>query len=92
MGVFLKDPAAALDYAIDWAAIADAAGLSASNWTVEPAHDGGLVVVGEAVSGPRCAATVEGGRPGLVYRLTNQVTWSDGRRDARTLDVRVEQR
>jgi hypothetical protein len=52
----------------------------------------GLVVVGEAVSGPRCAATVEGGRPGLVYRLTNQVTWSDGRRDARTLDVRVEQR
>ncbi len=92
MGIFLKDPAAALDYAIDWAAIAGAAGLSASDWAVEPAHDEGLTVVAEAVSGARCAATVEGGRPGIVYRLTNQVSWSDGRRDARSLDVRVERR
>ncbi len=92
MGIFLKDPAAALDYAIDWAAIAGASSLSGSDWTVEPAHDDGLVVVAEAVSGPRCAATVEGGRPGIVYRLTNQVSWSDGRRDVRSLDVRVERR
>ncbi|MDR6852152.1 hypothetical protein J2Y54_001672 [Sphingomonas sp. BE123] len=92
MGIFLKDPAAALDYAIDWAAIAGAAGLNASSWTVAPAQDGGLTVVAEAVSGSRCAATVEGGHPGMVYRLTNQVTWSDGRRDARSLDVRVERR
>lgn len=92
MGIFLKDPAAALDYAIDWVAIAGAATLSASDWAVEPVHDDGLAVVAEAVSGSRCAATVEGGRPGIVYRLTNQVSWSDGRRDVRSLDVRVERR
>lgn len=92
MGIFLKAPAAALDYAIDWVAIAGTATLSASDWAVEPVHDDGLAVVAEAVSGKRCAATVEGGRPGIVYRLTNQVSWSDGRRDVRSLDVRVERR
>lgn len=92
MSIFLKDPAAALDYAIDWAAIAGEAALSASSWQVEPAGEDALAVVAEAMSGKRCAATVEGGRPGVVYRLTNLVLLSDGRRDARSLDVRVERR
>lgn len=52
MGIFLKDPAAALDYAIDWAAIAGAAGVSASSWSVEPTHDGGLTVAAEQEVGP----------------------------------------
>jgi hypothetical protein len=89
MSVFVKDPAARLDYAIDWSAVAGSGGLAQSSWVVEPE---GLVVAVAAWSGARSAATLEGGVAGRVYRVTNQVTLGDGRVDARTLAVRVDAR
>ena len=92
MGIFLKDPAAALDYAIDWSISAPDAWIAESGWTVAPADAQGLSVTGEGVSGLRTAATFSGGLAGCVYRITNNVLFADGRADSRTLSVRVEQR
>ena len=91
MAIFLKDPAAVIDYAVDWAA-AYLAGqtIISSGWTVAP--DGALVVAAASLDGGRTTATLSGGQRGHVYRLTNTVTFSDGRRDERSLDVRVEDR
>lgn len=94
MSVFVKDPAARLDYAIDWSALAGPTGLAQSGWSVEPqdAPGAALVVAVAAWSGARAAATLEGGVAGRVYRVTNRVVLGDGRSDARTLAVRVDAR
>lgn len=92
MSVFLKDPAATLDYRVDWTAIAGDAAIATSDWAVEPADSGGLGIVAEAIGGRRCAVTLTGGRGGIVYRVTNAIMLDDGRRDARVLAVRVEAR
>ncbi|MEE4350418.1 MAG: hypothetical protein V2J26_09335 [Pacificimonas sp.] len=45
------------------------------------------------VHGPeRCAATLAGGLRGHVYRVTNRVTFTDGRTDERSLSIRVDDR
>lgn len=92
MSVFLKDPAARLDYAVDWALAADGVAIADSDWSVEPVESGGLTIEAEGLSGPRAAATLAGGRAGYVYRVANSVTFADGRRDTRTLSVRIDAR
>lgn len=102
MAIYLKDPAAVIDYAVDWAAayLAGAtteatteAGAVAtivdSSWAVVP---GGLAIATSRHDAGRSTATLSGGTRGCVYRLTNRVTFSDGRSDERSLDVRVEDR
>lgn len=93
MGFYLKSPASAVDYAVDWSAgYLDGETVAASGWTVEPEEDGGLAVAAE-VSGPeRCAATLSGGLRGRVYRVRNRVTFSDGRTDERGLTIRIDDR
>lgn len=91
MGIFLKDPAAVIDYAVDWqAAYLAGATVADSSWVVIPA--GALAVVAASHDAGRSTATLTGGDRGCVYRLTNHVTFSDGRSDERSLDVRVEDR
>lgn len=93
MGIFLKDPAATLDYAVDWAAgYLDTQTIAASGWSVMPIEAGGIVVSAQVVSTTRTGATLSGGIPGHSYRITNRVTLSDSRTDERSLTVRVEQR
>ena len=90
MGMFLKDPAARLDYAVDWSAnTLGTATIAGSTWDVEPA---GLTVSAEVASGTRTGATLDGGIPGLVYRVVNRIALSDGRSDDRALVVRIEAR
>ena len=93
VGTYLKDPSAEIDYSVDWAAgYLDGQTIFLSQWAVAPAEPGGVAVLTEAQSGGRTPATLTGGMPGRVYRVTNRVTLSDGRRDERTLTLRVEQR
>lgn len=93
MAIFLKDPAAVIDYAIDWqSAYLAGATIIDSRWQVAPDVPGGLAIVVTAEAVGRCVATLAGGRRGCSYRLTNHVTLSDGRSDERSLDVRVEDR
>ena len=93
MSYYLKDPQAAVDYSVDWSAgYLGARTVTASAWAVVPAEVGGIVVVAEMTAPARCAATLEGGVRGHVYRVTNHVTLSDGRSDERSLVMRVEDR
>lgn len=90
MTIFIKDPAALVDHAVDWAAgYLGPRSIAASAWQVVPA---GLSIAASRIAGGRTVATLAGGVAGLVYRVTNQVEFSDGQRDERTLVVRVEER
>jgi len=88
--MFLKDPAARLDYAVDWSAnTLGTATIAASDWEVEPL---GATVSAQVLTPTRTGATIDGGAPGVVYRVVNRVTLSDGRRDDRALVIRIEAR
>ena len=94
MSLYLKDPQARIDYAIDWGpAYLDGQIIAASDWRVSPDEDDGVAIVEiGSFDLQRTAATVTGGVPGHVYRIGNRVTLSDGRSDERSLTVRVEER
>jgi hypothetical protein len=91
--IFLKDPAAELAYAVDWGAeyLAGQTIVDAS-WTIAPDEDGGLVAASPQIVGGQATVRLTGGRVGRVYRVTNQVVFSDSGRDERALVVRVEDR
>jgi hypothetical protein len=91
--MFLKDRSAKLDYHVDWSE-ACAAGLSItqSSWVVEPVEIEGLIAGDGIVEGWIASCHLEGGQAGNVYRVENAVVLSDGRSDARSLTIRVEDR
>jgi hypothetical protein len=93
MTIFVKDPAALIDYAIDWSAgYLGAVAITASEWRVDPAGDGTIIVMVDRIDSGRTVATVAGGSAGCLYHITNKVIFSDGRCDGRMLVVRVEAR
>lgn len=93
MSYLLKDPAAVLDYAVDWGAeyLSDDA-LLTSDWTVTPVEPEGATIVGSGFDLLIATAQVAGGRPGRIYRVTNYVTTESGREDQRSIMLRVEKR
>ncbi|WP_353218375.1 hypothetical protein [Sandarakinorhabdus sp.] len=91
MTLFLKDPGARVDHAVNW----DAGYLAGrtilqSAWTVLPA--GALELTGAQAAAGRTAIMLVGGTAGQICRVTNRVTLSDGSSDERSLTVRVEER
>ena len=92
MSLYVKDPQARVDHAIDWSAYLAGQNLVASQWTVSPQETGGVVVEGAAFQAQRSSARLSGGVAGRVYRLTNRVTLSDGQVDERSVTMRVEER
>lgn len=93
MGFYLKDPGARIDYTVDWAAGYLAGDtIAASAWIVVPEEAGGIAVDGTTSEAARASATLEGGVPGHVYRVTNRVTLTSGRIEERTLSIRVDER
>jgi len=93
MNYFAKDPGASLDYSFDWnAGYLNGQTVSASGWVAMPAEPGGVSVVSSAIAPTQTSALVTGGVAGRVYRLTNHVTFSDGRSDERQVVLRVEDR
>ena len=93
MTIFLKDPQAGIDYAVDWGqGYLQGQTITGSVWNVTPDDAEGVRVTGELGSATRTAATLAGGEPGKVYRVANRVTLSDGRTDERSVTLRVEER
>ncbi len=93
MAIFLKDPAARVDYAIDWSAgYLNGQTIAGSTWDIAPATPDGINISISRFEPGRSIALLEGGQRGEVYRITNRVILSDGRSDERTLLVRVEDR
>ena len=93
MAIFLKDPTARLDYAIDWQTVyLDGQTIVSSQWLVLPDVVGGITVNDAGTANGRTVVTLTGGLRGMRYQIVNRVTFSDGRSDERSLDVRVEDR
>lgn len=93
MAIFVKDPAALVDYAIDWSAgyLVNQT-ITSSQWRVVPDDAGAIVVEAQSIEPGRTTATLSGGRAGGLYHVINTVGTSDGRTDERALVVRVEDR
>jgi hypothetical protein len=92
MSYYLKDPDAALDYAIDWAPYLGGRTIVASSWSVAPVETGGVAIGEASFDGARTAARLSGGIVGHAYGLANHITLSDGSGDDRSIVLRVEQR
>lgn len=93
MSYLLKDPDAVLDYLVDWGV--DYLGsdvLSSSEWSVSPTEPQGIAVVEQLFETTFATVKASGGVPGHVYRLTNRVSLESGRRDSRSIVIRVEPR
>jgi hypothetical protein len=93
MTLVVKDPDSRIDYEFDWgAAYPGGQAVVASDWIAAPDEAGGIIVAAAAHDLMRATATLAGGRPGHVYRVTNRVTMSDGQIDERSMTLRVEER
>lgn len=93
MSVYIKDPAAVVDYTVDWSAgYLDGDSLADSSFSIEPGESGGLSVDAQAHDATTASVTLSGGITGHVYRVTNRVTTAGGRTDERSLTIRVTER
>jgi hypothetical protein len=94
MSYLLKDPAAVLDYSIDWGAEYFGPGelLGASEWSVVPDEAGGVSVAGSDFDASTSRVKAAGGVAGRLYRLANRITTGAGRIDERSIVIRVEDR
>jgi hypothetical protein len=93
MSLYLKDPQARIDYAIDWsAAYLDGQAVAQSIWTVSPNEAGAISVAASSFDAQHTAVTLTGGLPGCLYRITNRITLTDGQIDERSISLRVEGR
>ncbi len=93
MTFLLKHPDATLDYAVDWGTdYLSGEALATSDWSVEADEPGGVVIATSSFDLLVATVMVSGGATGHIYRLTNQVTTTDGRDDSRSIMLRVEKR
>jgi hypothetical protein len=93
MSVYLKDPDAVLDYAIDWGTeYLGTDTLANSEWAVEPVEAGGLEVAYHQFDVALSTVKASGGIAGHVYQLINYVDLASGRKDSRSIVLRVEKR
>jgi hypothetical protein len=95
MSVFIKDPAATLDYVLTWTTyLAASEAVTSSTWAasstnVQIGTSSGLTMTNTTNS---ATVWVRGGTAGEVYRLTNQIRTNQNRVDERHVVVRVENR
>jgi hypothetical protein len=94
MSFLMKDPAAVLDYSIDWGAeyLSEGEMLAASTWSVIPDEPGGVTVAGSDFDPFTTTVEAAGGVAGHMYRLVNLITTGSGRIDERSIAIRVENR
>lgn len=83
--VYVKDPAAILDYSIDWSAQLGDETIDTSTWTV-PAG-----ITGDDDSNTTTVATIRlsGGTAGSDYEIKNHIVTSGGQEDERTIIIQV---
>lgn len=81
---YTHSPYATLDYGIDWSVILNPNEvITNSIWYV----DAGLIKSLEQISGNVTALFISGGVVGTMYKLVNVITTSQGRGDARTINL-----
>ena len=82
---FLKDPAAVLDYSIDWSEWLGTDTISTSTWTVAT----GLTVGANQNANGITTVWISGGTAGSSYAVTNKIVTAGGRTDERTFYIAV---
>lgn len=93
MTLMLKDPLAALDYAVDWGAdYLNGDSIAESSWAVEPDETDGVTIAASRFDGTIATVTATGGIAGRLYQLTNHVALLSGLTDSRSIVLRVEER
>jgi hypothetical protein len=93
VAIFVKDPAATIDYGIDWSTeYLVGQTITVSDWQVTPGGVGAVSIEAHSITPAGTAATLAGGVPGCLYHVTNTVTFSNSRTDQRMLALRVEDR
>lgn len=85
---FSKDPAAVLDYTVDWSAWLGTDTISASTWTVPT----GITKVTDNYTPTTATAWFSGGTLGKSYAIVHRVTTLGGRTDERTITLFLENR
>lgn len=82
-----KDPAAKLDYAVDWTAWLQASEtITTSTWTA-PAGLTKMSSPAESVVGGKATVWLQGGTVGQSYAVVNHIVTNQGREDERTILV-----
>ena len=92
MSFYLKDPQSRVDYMIDWLPYLDGQMIETSDWRITPDEEGGIAAEEASFEPGRTAARLNGGVAGHLYSVSNQVTFSDGTTDVRSITLRVEGR
>lgn len=93
MSLLLKDPAATLDYAVDWGSeYLTTDTITSSEWAVHPDETGGLVIMASAIDANSTCVTLSGGMPGGIYQVRNEISTAAGLTDRRSIVIRVEKR
>lgn len=91
MATYVHDPAAVLDYAVDWSAWLGDDSLVDATWS---APDGVTVLddPAPAVVGKVATVWLSGGTPGQKYVVTCHVVSAAGRQDDRSFSLIVQDR
>lgn len=85
---FTKDPDAVLDYSIDWSNWLGADTISTSTWSV-PA---GITKDSDTKTTTKATIWLSGGTDSSDYELTNRIVTISGRKDDRTITIKVRQK
>lgn len=90
MKAFVKDPAAVLDYSLDWGPWLSADTISNSSWVVESgiSIESGSEVFDTTTTG----LFISGGVHGENYLVTNQIITTGGKTDERSFQIKVRNR
>lgn len=88
--VYVKDPAAKLDYSCDWSDWLEDIGdtIVSSVWFL----DAGIVKVSESNNTMKATVFISGGTSGVIYGAVNHIVTAGGREDERTITIRVQDR
>lgn len=81
-----KVPQATLDYGSDWTAWLGEDTISESTWQIEPA---GLIAEEESDDGKITVIWATGGTVGITYKMVNDITTVEGRRDQRAIYLTI---
>lgn len=83
-----KDPNATLDFTMDWVDWLGTDEIQSSTWTVPE----GLTSAAETYSTTAAVIWLTGGTAGTTYTVTNRIVTVGGRREDRSLYIKVDNR
>jgi hypothetical protein len=85
---FIKDPDATLDFNIDWSDWLNGDYIMIVTWTVPT----GLTKISQSRTDTVATVWLSGGTLGVEYDVGCMITTSEGRRDERTISIKVTNR